>query len=268
MITTPEIEKMATDDGNRGSPSEHHLLELLRHGHRIEALDRIKSHKDEVNMVDDGSTPLLVATTRGWGDVVEVLIENGANVNAISDLGETPLMRALKSGKINPHVIKLLLDHGAVETLNVAAKENAFFSKWTALHFACDADMNHTPSVVALLVSYGASTKAAAGNGKTPADMCSRNAEFTKALLRGKEYLKSHPLPPKASGSSDHDAHHEHEPMQLGSEQAMSADDPQRHSRLHLGIHLFSKGRKHSTMIQEMNISHGTPLHSNMDTVD
>jgi len=224
--------------------SQQTLLELLRHGRHEEALART-SNPDEVNQVDDGSTPLLVATTRGWEDVVVALVKNGANVNVMSELGETPLMRAIKCGKISVDTVRLMLEHGARETINTAAKENAFFAKWTALHFACDRDMNQNPVVVALLVACGASIDAVAANNKTPLDMCTGRTEFLKALNKPLDVLKDH-----------HYSTGDTESMQIGSEN-LPSDEPRRSSLLQFAQNLFKKpSDKKSSFISQSGVNH------------
>jgi len=55
-------------------------------------------------------TPLMLASTRGYTDIVKLLIEKGANVNAKRD-GNTPLAEACKKGYID--IAKLLIGKGA-----------------------------------------------------------------------------------------------------------------------------------------------------------
>jgi ankyrin repeat protein len=58
-----------------------------------------------------GWTPLHYACAKGHLDAASFLIANGANVNALSLGGTTPLMMAVQSG--NELLVKLLLDKGA-----------------------------------------------------------------------------------------------------------------------------------------------------------
>jgi ankyrin repeat protein len=58
-----------------------------------------------------GWTPLHYACAKGHLEVSSFLLANGANVNATSLGGTTPLMMAVQSG--NEYLVKLLLDKGA-----------------------------------------------------------------------------------------------------------------------------------------------------------
>jgi ankyrin repeat protein len=58
-----------------------------------------------------GETPLHVAVSRGDLPAVEVLLQNGANVNGSGENTETPLHVAIRQR--NPAAVQLLLQHGA-----------------------------------------------------------------------------------------------------------------------------------------------------------
>jgi len=60
-----------------------------------------------------GTTPLHLVVFRGNKDLVELLIQNGADVNAKSGQGETPL--ALAEQREHREIVKLLQKHGAKE---------------------------------------------------------------------------------------------------------------------------------------------------------
>jgi len=64
------------------------------------------------------STPLHKACLVGAYDVAEALLKGGADVNVVMDLLGTPLHRAIEKGHDN--IVKLLLEHGADLTLKNA----------------------------------------------------------------------------------------------------------------------------------------------------
>ncbi|KAH9259788.1 hypothetical protein BASA81_002210 [Batrachochytrium salamandrivorans] len=189
--TTAETEQVLP-----ASPPSYELLNLLRKGKRNEAL-LLAAHTslDEINANWDGSTPLLVATTRGWGDVCLALLTAGASPNHTSNMGETPLMRAIKSGKIDPLLIHLLLEHYTLD-INLQCTEEAFFAKWSALHFACECEMNPHAEIVALLVLRGADLELKNAQGQTALEVlnCSETGAdlelFRLALTSPREVLQ------------------------------------------------------------------------------
>lgn len=66
----------------------------------------------EVNSRDcDGDTPLHVMAVRGNNVGAEILIENGADVNATGDMGQTPLHIALS--RRNEELVRFLVCSGA-----------------------------------------------------------------------------------------------------------------------------------------------------------
>jgi ankyrin repeat protein len=67
----------------------------------------------DVNMGYWNGTPLLVAAAAGHTDVVKLLIDKGANINASDDRGRTPLSRAQQQG--HSKIVELLRQHGAQE---------------------------------------------------------------------------------------------------------------------------------------------------------
>jgi hypothetical protein len=67
---------------------------------------------------DEGITPLILAIHYGHGNIVQYLLQHGANINEPDNNGKTPLMYAVERGI--PGFIHLLLVNGA----NVQAKDN------------------------------------------------------------------------------------------------------------------------------------------------
>ena len=69
------------------------------------------SHNANVNFQnEDGLSPLHISSENGEDELVDLLLEKGANVNALCDKGKGPVYYALKSVKSNqqPSVNKSL----------------------------------------------------------------------------------------------------------------------------------------------------------------
>jgi len=93
------------------------------------------SHKADTNIKDDiGTTPLMVAAKNGYKKIVELLLENGAEINAIegielefgsgeSKAGMTALIYAARGG--HAEIVRLLLTKGADAGLTTSSGESA-----------------------------------------------------------------------------------------------------------------------------------------------
>lgn len=60
--------------------------------------------------------PLIVASTHGWTEIVELLLAHGADANArvvTNYIPDTPLTAATYSDKLDSQIVEMLLDHGA-----------------------------------------------------------------------------------------------------------------------------------------------------------
>ena len=101
-------------------------------------------------------TPLHWAAVQGHWDVVETLVERGADVNALGWDGGTPLHMACHHDR--PDMVRVLLDAGADLTIR---------NQWgrTPLHVAA---RRNCDLVAALLLSRGADPNATTKEGWTP----------------------------------------------------------------------------------------------------
>jgi phosphate transport system substrate-binding protein len=90
-------------------------------------------------------------------DVLRVLIENRANVNAIDRSDWTPLMNAARFNS-NPSILRALVENGA--KVNAVNMHN-----WTPLMLACI--NNSSPEVIRLLIENGANINAESENRET-----------------------------------------------------------------------------------------------------
>ena len=105
----------------------------------------IIAHAEDVNAKCCGSTtPLHVASLRGYVDVARVLLDHGADINARRDVDITPL----HSASVNGHrkVVQFLLDHGAT----VDARDD--FNSTPLFYASSDGH----PEVARLLLDHGA----------------------------------------------------------------------------------------------------------------
>ena len=89
-------------------------------------------------------TPLIVAAQGGCKEIVEILLQAGANIEHRNDQGETALISAAQEG--HKEIVQILLDAGA----NVN-QENA--DGETALELAIK--LRHKKDLVDLLLKYG-----------------------------------------------------------------------------------------------------------------
>ena len=140
--------------------------------------------KDVVQLLlDNGADPNTVgkhsltalhgAALMGYEDVVKILLEGGAETDTATNSGWTPLLYASKKG--NKNVVELLLDRGAVP--NMANYAGA------PLHLAMDyTDVGYT-DVVRLLLDRGADPNMADQNGWTPLHIAASMGNIDRVQL-------------------------------------------------------------------------------------
>ena len=115
----------------------------------VETVRLLVDHGADVNALDcTQSTPLHLASLQGVLEAVQILMKHGADVNAQNETNSTPLHGASLLGDVQ--IVQLLIDHGA----DVNAKD---WNQQTPLHFASSwvsADAASSMSSSGLMQSY------------------------------------------------------------------------------------------------------------------
>lgn len=137
------------------------LRDAIRDSKAVLVSDLLEKDMRLLNSRDEhGLTPLHWSILQGQNAIAIRLIDLGADVNARSDNGETPLFQAsARDVYFQPHPVTLaavLIEKGA----DVRVRENSFGA--TPLHPAATLD------IVRLLVEHGADVNARMNDGSTP----------------------------------------------------------------------------------------------------
>lgn len=119
-------------------------------------------------------TPLFAAVAGGYVDIMNCLVENGADVNARTYDNCTPLIRASALGDID--VVTFLVEHGA--NVNLQDKDGE-----TALHYAVRHRRNSYNDVLSCLIKHGADVNARSNDYLTPLMLASKYEVMNAATL-------------------------------------------------------------------------------------
>ncbi|XP_041714449.1 poly [ADP-ribose] polymerase tankyrase-2 isoform X2 [Coregonus clupeaformis] len=170
-----------------GEPNRE-IFEACRNGD-VERVRRLVT-LENVNSRDTAgrkSTPLHFAAGFGRRDVVDYLLQNGANVHARDEGGLVSLHNACSFG--HAEVVNLLLHHGA----DANSRDNW---NYTPLH---EAAIKGKSDVCIVLLQHGAEPTIRNTDGRTALDLAEAS---TKAVLTG-EYRKDDLLESARSGNED-----------------------------------------------------------------
>ena len=97
------------------------VIALLKYGANPDAKYWDRSNSDDV-----GCTALHFYASRGNIAMVKLLLSKGANVNALSDYGSTPLMMSVSGNRVHKAVAKFLLQQGADKNIKDMANISVY----------------------------------------------------------------------------------------------------------------------------------------------
>ncbi len=153
------------------------ILEAAALGRADRMSELILAAPESVNSRSvDGFTPLHLAAFFGSPETVAVLLENGADVGAVSDnaQGVMPLHSAIAGG--HGDICRMLVEYGA----DVNARQHA---GWTPLHAAAE---HGDEALARQLMQAGADADAVKEDGQRPADTArAKGHEEVAALIEG-----------------------------------------------------------------------------------
>ncbi len=145
----------------------------------IEAMLKQKKYKKDINFVDKhGYTALDLAVIHNSPEIVEILLENGANPNIKDKNGYTPLHRAVI--RYSYKIVYLLLKYGADP--NIKDKHG-----YTPLHRAV---IEQDPKLVELLLKHKADPNIKDSHGFTPLERAFMFEDIDMAYKIGNLLLK------------------------------------------------------------------------------
>ncbi|CDR32811.1 KAP NTPase domain-containing protein [Caenorhabditis elegans] len=147
----------------------------------LDVVDLLVNAKAHVNLIDeeDGLTPLIVASGRGFSQIVERLIDSDCQVNACDKFGSTALIWAARKGHLP--VVQLLLNSGAeVDAVGMYSS--------TALMLATRGNFIQ---VVELLLTREPNVNVADQNGLTALGMAARDgyADICESLINSGAFV-------------------------------------------------------------------------------
>lgn len=153
------------------------LIEAIENGNLKAAQSALRNGADvnKVGRSDSFRTPLMIAATEGKENLAKLLVEYGADVNAIDVGGDTALMWAANDGHLN--VVEFLVEHGA--NVNAAAT-GLIYAGFTALIYASEKGY---VNMVKYLIKHGANINAKNKNGDTALSIAEKNGHTEVARI-------------------------------------------------------------------------------------
>ena len=145
------------------------VAELCRKGGKEFFVRKLIEAGADLNLKNnDGLTAIMVAVQEDRPELIKLLVDGGANVNAVtnSKTQTTPLLMAVSEGKIE--AVKILCDAGA--DINAVSSEKAdalLTAMQKPLRFLKESEKKEFQDLVNLLLDLGVSTDHVTNNGAT-----------------------------------------------------------------------------------------------------
>ncbi|TRX89494.1 hypothetical protein FHL15_009663 [Xylaria flabelliformis] len=157
------------------------LLWAIENGHHEIVQLLIEKGADVESEDSYGYTPLHIAAENGHQEIVQLLIEKGANVESANRSRQTPLLKAVQSR--HQEIMKLLIEKGA----NVESKDSYGYAP---LHIAAE---NGHQDIIKLLIEKGANVESRGSFSRTPLLRAAMNGrqEIVKLLIESGANVKS-----------------------------------------------------------------------------
>ncbi|VDI57635.1 Hypothetical predicted protein [Mytilus galloprovincialis] len=163
-------------------PNHDYLLLLLSIYGDLPMISWCLNHGVSVNRcMNDKMTPLHVAASKGWTDIVKLLLDTGSDYDKCDILGWSSTLHACRHG--HTEIVRMLLETGA--DYNKCSNDG-----WSPVMMACEYGQTE---IVRMLLEKGADYNKCTHNGWSPVMMaCSYgHIEIVKILLEtGADYNK------------------------------------------------------------------------------
>jgi ankyrin repeat protein len=109
--TNKKKNKKTRSKKQKGGTTQLEMFSAANNGD-LKTIEEALNNGVDVNSINlNGTTVLMIASLRGYTEIVKLLLENGADVNSFDNENDTALIRATFAGHAD--IVEMLLDAGA-----------------------------------------------------------------------------------------------------------------------------------------------------------